>query len=181
MDHSPAVCHNLLTSLNQVLDHHRSLCVFCYDSNDKSEQSKLEHQTARPPSALSDCSFYTAHTSDSTPSLSSASKGALNFSWPSFGRMEPRNPATKGFSDPWSSTSTVSAGVPETERKQGPLLKRKTSPTEVSLRELCVHQSQQSLLRAKQSEEQLRRAYELQIRAYLDGKFADLNSIAEGG
>ncbi|KYG49824.1 hypothetical protein M433DRAFT_130905 [Acidomyces richmondensis BFW] len=59
-------------------------------------------------------------------------------------------------------------------------LRRKTSPTHKSLRELCAEQqSKQSHLRTMQSDEQLRMAYESQILFYLEGQFADIDSIVE--
>lgn len=53
--------------------------------------------------------------------------------------------------------------------KRSPHLKRRTSPTETSLRQLWEQQLRQDSLRAKRSEEQLQRVYETQLHAYLEG------------
>ena len=58
-------------------------------------------------------------------------------------------------------------------------LRRKTSPTEVSLRELRAKHAHQSLLRAKKSEEELQRVYEMQILAYLEGPCVSLDNVSE--
>ena len=60
-----------------------------------------------------------------------------------------------------------------------PSLRRKTSPTATSLRELRLNHSRLSLIRSKQSEEELQRAYESQIIAYLDGNYASLDRVEE--
>lgn len=58
--------------------------------------------------------------------------------------------------------------------KKPPALRRKISPTEISLRELRAKQSRQSLVKAKRSEEKLQQLYESQILAYLDDTYAEI-------
>ena len=57
--------------------------------------------------------------------------------------------------------------------QQRPLLRRKESPTALSLRETREKQSTQSLIRAKHSDEKLREVYEAQLLAYLESPLAN--------
>ncbi|KAK3116188.1 hypothetical protein LTR53_003682 [Teratosphaeriaceae sp. CCFEE 6253] len=112
------------------------------------------HRTPNPrrptASETSDSSFYTARTSDTFYSASSG-----------------------------SSTSTLTRKVSTRSPGRPPSLRRKISPTELSLRELRTKHSRQCLIRAKQSEEQLQRVYESQILAYLEGSFVGLDRVAD--
>lgn len=56
-------------------------------------------------------------------------------------------------------------------------IRRMSSPTECSLRELSEKQALQMSLRQKQSEEELQRVYETQILAYLNADYADLEEV----
>lgn len=104
----------------------------------------------RPHMATSDSSFYTANSAR----WSSSSSGT-------------------------SSSSVVRANIrPPTPHRQPPL-RRRYSPTEVSLRELSDWQANKSALRAKESEEALQQKYESQILLYLNGGFADIEHVVE--
>lgn len=160
MDYSPAVCFRLITEVGEILDHHCSLCTFFHDDESQCEHVEGEApNTSRPKSAFSDSSWYTARTSHSTSSLLSDSSGSSGSSG--------------------SSTSTIKARVSAQPLRRKPSLRRKTSPTKVSLRELRAQQSRQSLLRAKQSDERLQRVYESQISAYLDGPLGNVDGVTQ--
>lgn len=58
-------------------------------------------------------------------------------------------------------------------------LRRKVSPTGVSLRELRQKHAYQFSLKAQKSEEELQRVYEAQIVAYLNGQFPSLDGVDE--
>lgn len=58
-------------------------------------------------------------------------------------------------------------------------IRRMSSPTECSLRELSEKQAAQAMLRQKQSEEELQRVYETQILAYLNADYADLEEVEQ--
>jgi hypothetical protein len=60
-----------------------------------------------------------------------------------------------------------------TPPKEKPVLRRKMSPTDVSLRELRAKQENQLLIRQQRSEEQLQQVYECQILAYLESPLAE--------
>ena len=60
-----------------------------------------------------------------------------------------------------------------TPPKAKPVLRRKMSPTDVSLRELRAKQERQLLVRLQRSEEQLQQVYECQILAYLGSALAE--------
>ena len=151
-EHSPAVCLRLITNLSQTLDHHCSLCLFFHGSDGACDhrQPQQQSQIKRSATPFSDCSFYTARTSDSVASFSSD-----------------------------SSSSTIRAMTPKPMLHRQPSLRRKNSPTEVSLRDLRARHAEQTLLRAKQSEEHLQHVYQSQILAYLEGSFASLDDIEE--
>ena len=107
-------------------------------------------QPRTPASAISDASYYSACTSITPTAVS-----------------------------PASSPDDIKTEDSPLRMLRSPPLRRKQSPTEVSLRELCATQKQEASLRAKQSEEQLRRVYESQIRSYLESPFGYLGSIIE--
>ncbi|KAK3073267.1 hypothetical protein LTR53_005317 [Teratosphaeriaceae sp. CCFEE 6253] len=140
------------TKPNSSLEHHCSLCHFLYASRAACEHLHHLRPDQRRPTAseTSDSSFYTARTSDTFYSASSG-----------------------------SSTSTLTRKVSTRSPSRRPSLRRKISPTELSLRELRTRQSRQCLIRAKQSEEQLQRVYESQILAYLEGSFVGLDGVAD--
>ncbi|KAF2164222.1 hypothetical protein M409DRAFT_56912 [Zasmidium cellare ATCC 36951] len=58
-------------------------------------------------------------------------------------------------------------------------IRRMSSPTECSLRELSEKDAWQTTLRQKQSEEELQRVYETQILAYLNADYADLEEAVQ--
>lgn len=175
MDPPPTVHLKLIDDLGRMLDHHCSLCLFFHDT-----QSTCTHhrpglrRLGRASSSFSDdCSFYTARTSSSDdnsdaeslrlPPVPSRSSRRV--------RMIPLRPTDGDDSHRTSSLWNVT-------------LRRKTSPTNVSLRELSAQHSsssstRRSLLSAQDSEEALQRVYESQIRVYLDGGFADLASLRD--
>lgn len=148
MNHSPAVCLRLATDLTAMPDYHCSLCLFFNESSADCSHTPINRLPAKPSSTRSDHSFYTARTSDSAKSTISS-----------------------------ISTSTGRAKSSRSSIAQKPSLKRKISPTEVSLRDLRARHAWQTSIRAQQSEEQLQRVYEHQIRAYLESTPPDLNSI----
>lgn len=152
MYHSSPPNLRLITDSDKMLD---------FDCSDQSPSREADstwelvmhtlQQIPRPSSALSDSSYYTAQTSDSHYSESSS-----------------------------SSVHIITVQMPTSLKQRSPPLRRKMSPTAVSLRELRAEQSRRDrAMRAQQSEEQLQRLYECQIQAYLDGQFADLHSIIE--
>jgi hypothetical protein len=72
--------------------------------------------------------------------------------------------------------SAIRAKVWASPAPSRPTLRHRTPTQGVSLRELRARQSQQSILRAKESEEKLQQAYEAQILAYLQSPLADPNA-----
>ncbi|KAK5124360.1 hypothetical protein LTR85_001577 [Meristemomyces frigidus] len=151
--HRPsATTLRLVTNSDEMLRQHASLRPPSQQADSGwNHIPRAVQQTPRPLSALSDSSWYTAQTSDNESSLSSR-----------------------------SSVSSIRVQISVPTIRLSPTLKRKTSPTELSLRELRAEQSRRDrMLQAKRSEEQLQRVYESQIQAYLDGQHADLHSIAE--
>ena len=73
----------------------------------------------------------------------------------------------------YSTPAPMMRGNPTTARSlPQPMLRHKTSPTEVSLRDLRAKHAQQSVIRARQSDERLQQLYESQVDAYLDSPYA---------
>lgn len=143
MEHSEVLCLRLITDLAQSLDHHCTLCSFFHESLDHCNHGGSPtndiQRTMTPFSDISGCTFYTARTSDSAISMAS-----------------------------YSSTSTVKpSNTPSMPNLKRHSLRRTSSPTHYSLRDL--HQQQAAAnLRQKQSEEALQQVYESQIMEYLN-------------
>jgi hypothetical protein len=76
------------------------------------------------------------------------------------------------LSSPTSSVTSSRSSLPSAP----PILRRKISPTETSLREI---RASQQLLQMKQSEDQLRELYERQTMEYLYGDYASLDGLRE--
>lgn len=111
----------------------------------------------------SDFSSYTARICPSTSSL-------------------PRSPSSSSSvgsvgSSPASSPSpSIKARVSSNTLPRAPVLRRKISPTQITLRDL---RESQKRLQAMHSEDQLRRIYERQTMEYLFGDFASLDGLQE--
>ncbi|KAK4614236.1 hypothetical protein CLAFUW4_08770 [Fulvia fulva] len=148
-DYSPAVCLRLITDLAEGQDHHCTLCTFFHGREGHCQHGPATQPSIRTATPFTECSFYTARsdTSDSDFTLSAR-----------------------------SSSSTIKARIQiSTSDLKQHHLKRKTSPTEVSLRDLNLQQEHN--LRIQQSEEQLQRVYEEQILSYLNANHGDLGTI----
>lgn len=145
MEHSPVVCLQLINDVSRMLNHHCSLCLFFHDVQSTCQHPRLRPPVSRPSTQLSDGSFYTAPTSGANSCISA-------------GR----------------SSGSVQAIVrsASTSFRQSPGLRRRSSPTDRSLRDLRIDQARRDDLRKKQSEEQLQRVYESQTLAYLNGPYA---------
>lgn len=111
----------------------------------------------------SDFSSYTARICPSTSSL-------------------PRSPSScspvgsVGNSPTSSPAPSIKARVSNNTLPSAPVLRRKISPTQTTLRDL---RESQKRLQAMQSEDQLRRIYERQTMEYLYGDFASLDGLQE--
>ena len=112
----------------------------------------------------SDFSAYTARICPSTTSLPKSPS--------SFTSTDSDNDSGNSFNP------AIKVRVSKNALERAPALRRKISPTEMSLREIRTSQ-QQLLLRAKSSEDQLRQLYERQTMEYLHGDFASLDMLAE--
>lgn len=91
----------------------------------------------------------------------------------------PRSPpdhSPASFHSCLSSPTSSVASSQTSLRSAPPILRRKISPTETSLREI---RASQQLLQMKQSEEQLRELYERQTMEYLYGDYASLDGLRE--
>ena len=149
MEQSPAVCITLLTDMDSTLETHCSLCLFFHENDSAAcSHHSIKAIAPRAASVLSDSSFYTARSSETTLSA-----------------RRYRHPSSIT-----SSRSTITSR---------PSLRRKMSPTEVSLRDLRAKHEQQSYMRTMQSDEQLQQLYESQIMTYLNRSVVDLGSIVE--
>lgn len=73
----------------------------------------------------------------------------------------------------FGSTKGLRVRVVPTAPQRQHTLRRKDSPTDVSLRELRALQEQQRLVRQQRSEERLQQVYEDQILAYLESPLAE--------
>lgn len=147
-EHSQIVCLRLIDEISQSLNHHCSLCLFL---NDDVVPESCVHSNGHDTSnrrPFTPCTEASFHTAVSTPVSESA-----------------RSTASDETSSP-NRTSTT------------PRLRRRASPTHISLRDLEAEHAR-ALLRAKQSEEQLQRVYESQVLQYLNGAFACLPNIDE--
>lgn len=71
------------------------------------------------------------------------------------------------------SSRAIKAKVSTAPIRPRPALRHKLSPTAISLRELRAKHSHISLVRARQSDEQLQQLYESQIISYLDSPYAN--------
>jgi hypothetical protein len=111
----------------------------------------------------SDFSSYTARICPSTSSL-------------------PRSPSSlspvgsAGNSPTTSPAPSIKARISSNTLPTTPVLRRKISPTQITLRDLRENQKR---LQAMQSEDQLRRIYERQTMEYLHGDFASLDGLQE--
>ncbi|TKA30362.1 hypothetical protein B0A50_02589 [Salinomyces thailandicus] len=82
-------------------------------------------------------------------------------------------------SDSSSGNAPSGPRVSPVSERRSPTLRRKTSPTEISLRQLHEEQAQSESLRARISEERLQRVYEAQILEYLGASSGQHDSIEE--
>lgn len=160
MEHSEVLCLRLITDLAQSLDHHCTLCSFFHESLDNCSHGgspeRCIERTTTPISDFSGCTFYTAKTSESSSSSSSSMA-----SYSSTSTVKPTN-------------TTPTQSMPNLKRHA---LRRTSSPTHYSLRDLHRQQAATNL-RQKQSEEALQRVYESQIMEYLNSNL-DLAMIEE--
>ncbi|CAK4032212.1 Hypothetical predicted protein [Lecanosticta acicola] len=206
LDHSPAVCLRLIDDQANAFYHHCSLCAFLHGTGQDCEH---QHQkpaetgllrTAPPPfrtgTPFSKCSFYTAISQDPQDDTTSS-----HDSLPS-----DDDPHSLDDTSSLSSRSSISSlkAVKRRNASQHTLvlktrrsLRRTSSPTDYSLRELHHQQSSDetdsnnasdfeeqssddddsSSLRQQQSEEKLQAVYEEQILSYLNADYADLEMI----
>ena len=118
-------------------------------------------------------SFIQSHVSPDAQTLSISTK-----IYPSISSL-PRSPPSHSplsfhscLSSPTSSVASSRSSLPSAP----PILRRKISPTETSLREI---RASQQLLQIKQSEDQLRELYERQTMEYLYGDYASLDGLRE--
>jgi hypothetical protein len=152
MEPSDAVSLRLITDLNAMLDHHCSLCLYFHDST------------------TSECSHKAPDGGGGETARPQSRFSDLSF----------YSAHTSKTSSTASSTKTVKATVSVTaEPKRQPFLRRKTSPTEISLRELRALHQRQSVLRAKQSDERLQQLYEEQILEYLSSPDHEFGIVGE--
>lgn len=114
----------------------------------------------------SDFSAYTARICPSTTSLPKSPA--------SFSSADSDNDSALSAS---SSTPSINVRVSKNALARAPALRRKMSPTEMSLREIRANEQRQ--LQTKNSEDQLRQLYERQTMEYLHGDFASLDMLAE--
>ena len=127
-----------------------------YQHNQKVPQSP-------PYNFPSDFSSYTARI---CPSTSSLPRSPYSFS-----------PVGSVDNSPISSPSpSIKARVSSNTLPSAPVLRRKISPTQITLRDL---RESQKRLQAMQSEDQLRRIYERQTMEYLFSDFASLDGLQE--
>ncbi|KAF2773726.1 hypothetical protein EJ03DRAFT_105372 [Teratosphaeria nubilosa] len=162
MAFSDSSCFNagsLHTLRSATLDQHCSICAFFHDAPSQCKHKRSVNR-AGTPSTFSESSWYTARTSSSFVS-SDLSKPANATSW-------------NGF----SSTIRATAAT-RTSQPIQPSLRRKTSPTEISLRDLWADQARAHSAKMKLSVERLKQLYESQIMAYLNGDLANLNRMAK--
>lgn len=111
----------------------------------------------------SDFSSYTARICPSTSSLP-RSPSSLS-------------PASSAGNSPTTSPApSIKARISSNTLPNVPVLRRKISPTQMTLRDLRESHKQ---LQAMQSEDQLRRIYERQTMEYLYGDFASLDGLRE--
>ncbi|KAI5364182.1 hypothetical protein Slin15195_G098400 [Septoria linicola] len=145
-----AVCYRLISDNLSEVDHQCSLCLFLTGSNGLCQHTKPAAAISRTATAtpFSECSFYTCRTAASTLSTTSISSGSSRSS----------SSTIKGRLSNSSSTNAL----------QQHSLRRRQSPTELSLRELNRKQAGQLDLRQRQSEEALQQVYERQILQYLN-------------
>ena len=111
----------------------------------------------------SDFSSYTARICPSTASLP---RSPSNLS-----------PAGSAGNSPTSSPApSIKARISNNTLPSAPVLRRKISPTQITLRDI---RESQKRLQAMQSEDQLRSVYERQTMEYLYGDFASLDGLQE--
>ena len=140
----PPVSLRLTTDNDTTIEHHCPLCLFLHDSTD------CENRHDR---------HINKDVSRPTSRLSDASCYSER--------------TTDHFAF-FGSTRGLRVRVIATPLKQKPVLRRKMSPTDVSLRELRAKQERQVLIRLQRSEEQLQQVYECQILAYLESPLAEM-------
>jgi hypothetical protein len=143
MGQGPTISLRLITDSNKEIDHYCPLCLFLHDPQDCPGQNKRHFGK--------DFSRPTSRLSDTS-------------------RYSERTTDNFAF---FGSTKELRARVIAMPPKEKPVLRRKMSPTDVSLRELNEKQSRQTMLRQRQSEERLQQVYEEQILAYLESPLAE--------
>jgi hypothetical protein len=143
MGQGPTISLRLITDHNKEIDHSCPLCLFLHDPEECPGQNNRRF--------VRDISRPTSHRSDTS-------------------RYSERTVDNFAF---FGSTKGLRARVITAPPKEKPILRRKMSPTDVSLRELNQKQSSQTSLRQRQSEERLQQVYEEQILAYLESPLAE--------
>ena len=147
MGQGPPVSLRLITANNETIEHYCPLCLFLHDSEDCEYNDKKS-----------------LNTSYSRPSSRQSDTS----------RYSERTVDDFAF---FGSTRELRVKIVTTPLKAAPALRRRVSPTDVSLRDLSRKQSQQSLIRQQRSEERLQRVYEDQIMAYLESPLAEKRSF----
>lgn len=138
-------------------------CSRCYELHTISQSCGHIQKTPETPPGASSTTFYTAY---SYPSISSLLQSPASSN---DGSSSPTGSSASSLKLQSSKNSLPSAPPP--------ILRRKVSPTETSLRE--IRAKQQRLLQMKHSEDQLRQLYERQTMEYLYGDFASLDGLRE--
>lgn len=140
---APPVSLRLTTDKDTTIEHHCPLCLFLHDST---ECDQRHHRHLNK-----DISRPTSRLSDAS---CYSERTTDHFAF-------------------FGSTKGLRVKVIATPPKEKPVLRRKMSPTDVSLRELRAKQENQLLIRQQRSEEQLQQVYECQILAYLESPLAE--------
>lgn len=111
-------------------------------------------------------SNFSSYTARICPSTTSSPRSPSNLS-----------PAGSAGTSPTSSPApSIKARISNNTLPSAPVLRRKISPTQITLRDI---RESQKRLQAMQSEDQLRSVYERQTMEYLYGDFASLDGLQE--
>jgi len=168
MASAPALCPpplRLRTSPDEITCNPFKVTHCHPKSHTPSDPYQRDQRAPRSPpyNFPSDFSSYTARICPSTSSLP-RSPSSLS-------------PASSAGNSPISSPApSIKARISSSTLPSAPVLRRKISPTQITLRDLRESHKQ---LQAMQSEDQLRRIYERQTMEYLYGDFASLDGLQE--
>lgn len=183
MKYIPAITLRAITEHEQISELRCCFCYHTHTANEPCQQRRRPRKLTKsrpPPSALTSMPSPPRpnYTGPRTHNRDSARQTSAIGEHPEPVDPNRFTPVLRIVPTPYGS---IKRETTPPSSPGSPRLRRRDSPTELSLRELrCQQQQQQQAsLRTQRSEMKLQRAYESQLEEYLNGGFVALDNIRE--